>query len=45
MTPLKTGAAAPNFEATDQHGNRVRLADFSGRKLFLFFYPKANTSG
>lgn len=45
MIQLKTGVAAPSFEATDQHGKRVRLADFSGRRLFLFFYPKANTSG
>jgi peroxiredoxin Q/BCP len=42
---LTPGDAAPAFEAPDQNGNTVSLADFSGRKLFLFFYPKANTSG
>lgn len=45
MTTLKAGTPAPNFEALDQNGNRVGLSDFRGRKLFLFFYPKANTSG
>ncbi len=45
MPALKTGAKAPDFEAQDQDGNTVRLTDFSGRPLFIFFYPKANTSG
>ena len=36
---------APEFSAPDQDGNTVRLTDFHGRRLFLFFYPKANTSG
>ena len=45
MTELITGEPAPNFEAPDQHDNTVRMADFSGKPLFLFFYPKANTSG
>ena len=45
MNPLKPGDPAPDVDAMDQHGNRVRLADFKGRKVFLFFYPKANTSG
>ncbi len=45
MPALKTGEKAPNFEAQDQDGNMVCLSDFRGRPLFIFFYPKANTSG
>ncbi len=45
MTQLKPGDQAPAFEAPDQNGNTVSLGDFNGRKLFIFFYPKANTSG
>lgn len=45
MDQLKPGDTAPEFEAHDQHGNTVRLSDFEGRKLFVYFYPKANTSG
>ena len=45
MTALKTGNPAPNLAAPDQDGNTVRLADFKGRKRFIFFYPKADTSG
>jgi len=45
MAELTPGEKAPDFEALDQDGNRVRLSDFSGRKLFVFFYPKAGTSG
>ena len=45
MTQLKPGDQAPAFEAPDQDGNTVSLGDFKGRKRFIFFYPKANTSG
>ena len=45
MTTLKVGDKAPNFESEDQTGNTVKLSDFSGKKLVLFFYPKANTPG
>ena len=45
MTILKEGDTAPVFEAPDQDENIVRLAEFAGRPLFMFFYPKANTSG
>jgi peroxiredoxin Q/BCP len=45
MTILQPGDPAPPFELSDQDGNTVRSADFSGRYLFIFFYPKANTSG
>jgi thioredoxin-dependent peroxiredoxin len=45
MTILTPGDTAPAFEAPDQNDNTVSLAAYRGRKLFLFFYPKANTSG
>lgn len=45
MTTLTPGDSAPAFEAPDQNEKTVSLADFDRRKLFLFFYPKANTSG
>ncbi len=45
MTTLKTGDKAPSFEAQNQKGETVRLSDFKGRKVLLFFYPKASTPG
>jgi thioredoxin-dependent peroxiredoxin len=45
MPLLKPGNIAPPFEAQDQSGRTVRLSDFAGRKLFVYFFPKANTSG
>jgi peroxiredoxin Q/BCP len=45
MTTLKVGDMAPNFEAKDQQGKIVKLADYAGKKLVLFFYPKASTPG
>ena len=45
MTLLNSGDPAPAFSATDQTGNTVSLSDFKNRKCFIFFYPKANTSG
>jgi peroxiredoxin Q/BCP len=36
---------APDFNLPDQDGKRVSLSDFKGRKVLLFFYPKAGTSG
>lgn len=42
---LKAGDKAPNFEAVNQHGETVTLSDFSGKKLVVFFYPKASTPG
>ena len=45
MTVLKPGDPAPDFELLDQHGQTMRLADFAGRTLLLYFYPKADTSG
>jgi thioredoxin-dependent peroxiredoxin len=45
MIPLKEGMKAPEFEGTDQDGRVIRLSDFKGKKLVLYFYPKDNTSG
>ena len=45
MTTLQIGDAAPNFEALDQQGNTIKLEDYKGKKLVLFFYPKASTPG
>ena len=45
MTTLKIGDKAPDFDSTDQNGKRVHLKDFSGKKIVLFFYPKASTPG
>jgi peroxiredoxin Q/BCP len=45
MTTLKIGDKAPEFDSTDQNGKRVKLNDFSGKKIVLFFYPKASTPG
>ena len=45
MTTLKIGDKAPNFESTNQKGESVKLSDFAGKKLVVFFYPKASTPG
>jgi len=45
MTTLQKGDNAPNFSAKDQDGNTQTLSDYKGKKLVVFFYPKANTPG
>ena len=45
MTTLKKGDKAPSFSALDQDGNTHKLSDYIGKKLIVFFYPKANTPG
>lgn len=43
MNTLKVGDKAPNFRALDEKGNFISMQDFIGKKLIVFFYPKANT--
>ena len=45
MTVIETGASAPDFELPDQDGRAVKLADFRGQSVVLYFYPKADTPG
>lgn len=45
MNSLKQGDSAPDFSAIDQNGNPIKLSDFSGKKLILYFYPKDDTPG
>ena len=45
MTTLKVGDKAPDFSALDQEGNSIKLNDYKGKKLVVFFYPKASTPG
>jgi peroxiredoxin Q/BCP len=42
---LEIGDAAPGFELQNQHGDTVSLSDFRGRRVVLYFYPRANTEG
>jgi peroxiredoxin Q/BCP len=42
---LTIGDKAPQFEGIDQNGHPIKLSDFSGKKLALYFYPKDNTPG
>lgn len=45
MTHLKEGEKAPYFEGINQDEKIIKLTDFEGKKLILYFYPKDNTSG
>jgi peroxiredoxin Q/BCP len=42
---LNIGDPAPQFESRDQDGNEIKLSDYLGKKVVLYFYPKDNTSG
>ncbi|MBR1769471.1 MAG: thioredoxin-dependent thiol peroxidase [Bacteroidales bacterium] len=42
---LETGSKAPYFEGKDENGNIIKLTDFKGKKLVLYFYPKDSTPG
>lgn len=42
---MNAGEPAPDFTATDHHGNKVRLADLRGKTVVLWFFPKADTPG
>jgi peroxiredoxin Q/BCP len=45
MSTLAVGDKAPAFTLVDQNGNKVRLSQFKGRKVVVYFYPKADTPG
>ncbi|MBE4619702.1 thioredoxin-dependent thiol peroxidase [Vibrio navarrensis] len=45
MNTLTAGMPAPDFSLLDQNGNTVSLADFKGKKVLFYFYPKAMTPG
>ena len=42
---LQPGTEAPNFSVNDHHGNTVNLKDIKGKKIVMWFYPKADTPG
>ncbi|MBC7400985.1 MAG: thioredoxin-dependent thiol peroxidase [Mucilaginibacter sp.] len=45
MATLKAGDKAPDFTAKDQNGNTISLANFKGKTVILYFYPKDDTPG
>ena len=45
MNLLQAGAKAPDFNTSDQSGKKVRLKDYRGKKVVLYFYPKDDTPG
>jgi len=45
MSDLKEGDLAPAIEASDENGELISLADYRGKKVVLYFYPKDNTPG
>ena len=45
MANLNKGDGAPAFQLFDQNEKKVKLSDFKGKKVLLFFYPKASTGG
>lgn len=45
MAKLEVGAKAPAFTLKDQNGEKISLSDYKGKKLLLYFYPKADTPG
>lgn len=45
MSLLNVGDIAPQFHVMDHQGNDVTLSDFLGKKVILWFYPKADTPG
>jgi len=42
---MHIGDKAPNILGIDQNGNEIKLSDYNGKKIILYFYPKDNTSG
>jgi peroxiredoxin Q/BCP len=42
---IKPGDLVPDFTVNDQNGNQIKLSDYRGKKVILYFYPKDNTEG
>jgi peroxiredoxin Q/BCP len=45
MALLNEGDKAPDFSGINQHGKKISLSDYKGKKVILYFYPKDNTPG
>ena len=45
MKHLKVGDLAPDFSVKDQSGNEIKLSDYAGKRVVIYFYPKDNTPG
>jgi len=45
METLKVGDSVPNFTVNDQDGNSISFSDYKGKRVIVFFYPKASTPG
>lgn len=45
MKHLKVGDQAPDFSVKDQSGNEIKLSDYAGKRVVIYFYPKDNTPG
>ena len=45
MKHLKVGDQAPDFSVKDQSGNEIKLSDYEGKRVVIYFYPKDNTPG
>lgn len=45
MKHLKIGDQAPDFSVKDQSGNEIKLSDYAGKRVVIYFYPKDNTPG
>ena len=45
MKHLKVGDQAPDFSVKDQSGNKIKLSDYAGKRVVIYFYPKDNTQG
>ena len=45
MKHLKIGDQSPEFTSRDQNGSEVKLSDFKGKRVVIYFYPKDNTPG
>jgi thioredoxin-dependent peroxiredoxin len=45
MAYLEAGDKAPEFSAKNQHGKEIKLSDYKGKKVILYFYPKDDTPG